>query len=399
MPRRLPDPVPPAQNELAASYIARLATLHGIDVNTLWTNATVRESSGGVRRQVVPEYLAALTGRTTHELAGALPELRGEPFGLDCYRHLPQTSCHRCDAKHPGGRVTRLLPHHTYVCLRHRTWIGPPDVSRPAADLTDLPAVVHAQRRHHRLVHRHGWESTYDAVLTGFLLCGHLWNLHPDPTDPGAVWNTWTTRADLLIPHEDTQQEFSTSRLFACIYPEAVNVAALIASPFWREQASGNSAQRDKFFREIGTRITYRQADIDGHRDAVAHWADTDAWRDPVAPKHRHRPGRARADLPPGHGGSLRRHERSALWFGRGRQAGKTLLWNNHIRPVLIRPWTPEYRTLDEAIWHSGRTDLEILEATASQRAERAGRPASAVVLALRRSRPPTASNTERASS
>ena len=30
--RRLPDPVPPAQHEVAASYISRLAALHGLDI-------------------------------------------------------------------------------------------------------------------------------------------------------------------------------------------------------------------------------------------------------------------------------------------------------------------------------------------------------------------------------
>lgn len=33
---------------------------------------------------------------------------------------------------------------HRYVCLRHRTWIGPPDADKPAADLSELPAIVEA---------------------------------------------------------------------------------------------------------------------------------------------------------------------------------------------------------------------------------------------------------------
>lgn len=38
-----------------------------------------------------------------------------------CFRHAPQAGCHLCDARHRGGRVVRLLPDHTYVCLRHNT--------------------------------------------------------------------------------------------------------------------------------------------------------------------------------------------------------------------------------------------------------------------------------------
>ena len=33
----------------------------------------------------------------------------------------------RADGDGGGGPVIRLLPHHRYVCTRHRYWIGPPD--------------------------------------------------------------------------------------------------------------------------------------------------------------------------------------------------------------------------------------------------------------------------------
>ena len=28
--------------------------------------------------------------------------------------------------------MTHLLPHHRYVCTRHRYWVGPPDIDQPA---------------------------------------------------------------------------------------------------------------------------------------------------------------------------------------------------------------------------------------------------------------------------
>ena len=65
--------------------------------------------------------------------------------------------------------VTRLLPHHRYVCTRHRYWIGPPDVDQPATALDGIDDIVRAQRHHLRLLRRHGPGATYDAVLTGFL--------------------------------------------------------------------------------------------------------------------------------------------------------------------------------------------------------------------------------------
>ena len=71
--------------------------------------------------------------------------------------------------------MTHLLPHHRYVCTRHRYWIGPPDIDQPATDLAGLDDIVGAQRHHLRLLRRHGPAAAYDAVLTGFLFSGHLW--------------------------------------------------------------------------------------------------------------------------------------------------------------------------------------------------------------------------------
>lgn len=88
--RRLPDPVPPARHEIPVSYIRRLANLHGLDVSDLWVQVTEREKSGGMRRAVVPERLAALTGRSVHALAGAMPELRDPQPDWRMFRHTPR---------------------------------------------------------------------------------------------------------------------------------------------------------------------------------------------------------------------------------------------------------------------------------------------------------------------
>ncbi|MFF7234672.1 hypothetical protein [Streptomyces sioyaensis] len=127
--RRLPDPVSPARRQIGASYTNRLAPYQRPLVQV-----TEREKSGGMRRVVIPE-------------------LRDPQPDWAMFRHTPQTSCHRCDARHPGGQVTRLLLHHRYVCLRRRAWIDPPDLDHPAVD---LPDVVNAQRKHPRTLSRYG---------------------------------------------------------------------------------------------------------------------------------------------------------------------------------------------------------------------------------------------------
>ncbi|MFF0430590.1 hypothetical protein ACFYUJ_40310 [Streptomyces sp. NPDC004520] len=371
--RRLPDPVPPARHEIPASYISRLATLHGLDINDLWTQVTEREKSGGMRRVVVPERLAALTGRTAHALAGAMPELRSPAPDWAMFRHQPQTGCHRCDARHPGGKVTRLLPHHRYVCLRHRTWIGPPDIDHPAVDLTRLPEIVDAQRKHLRLLSRYGWSATYDAVLSALMLCAHIWSVDGRPSNAVfGTWDTWEDRIDLLIPFSRETRSYpsySTSRLFAAIYPEAVAMAPLIASPHWRQLADGTEAEQARFFAEIGNRVTYPYKPADRRGDAIAHWSLADSWRPPSRPLTTYTPGRMRGTLPGLAANRLARHEKSATWFNRTRrEQGRAMLFHGHLKSVLLRDPDPQYEKWEGTIWHSTRTDDLMREEVAKKR-------------------------------
>lgn len=370
--RTLPDPVSPARHEVPPSYVSRLATLHGLDVNGLWLQVTQPAYPGAGRRVVVPERLAALTGRSVHALAGAMPELRDRPPNWEMFRHQPQTGCHLCDARHPGGRVVRLLPHHNYVCLRHGTWIGPPDIDHPAVGLTRLPDIIDAQRRHLLLLRRYGWAATYDAVLTGLMLCAHIWSPEGRPS-PFGTWDTWDDRIDILIPFDREKQDyvgFSTSRLFAAVYPEAVALAALIASSYWRRLAGGTEAEQARFFAEVAGRVTYPYNPPDRGGDAIAHWALADSWRPPSRPLTTYTPGRVRGTLPGVAANRLARHEKSAMWFSRlRRNQGRTLLFHGHLKPVLLRDREPQYVKWEGTIWHSTRTDEHIKETAAKMRA------------------------------
>ena len=164
--RRLPIPVPPARHETVASYLARLANLHGLGPGELWHQVSSPQP-GTRRRDVIPDRLAVITGRPAEHLARALPELRHPGPDWQAWRHQPQPGCPRCDARHDGGPVTRLLPHHRYVCTRHRYWTGPPDAGQPATPLgPELASIVQAQWRHLRLLRRHGPAATYDAGVS-----------------------------------------------------------------------------------------------------------------------------------------------------------------------------------------------------------------------------------------
>ncbi len=50
---------------------------------------------------------------------------------------------------------------------------------------------------------------------------------------------------------------------------------------------------------------------------------------------------------------NLQRHERSALWFELYRRGGRVILHHGHIRPVLIRDWSPDMDGIGTTIWAS----------------------------------------------
>ncbi|MET9847382.1 hypothetical protein [Streptomyces ossamyceticus] len=339
---RLPDPVPPAQHEIAASYIGRLARLHGLDINTLWRCVTEREASGGMRRVVVPERLAAITGRTVHSLTGALPELRTPQPDWAMFRHQPQPGCHHCNAKHPGGEVTKILPHHRYVCTRHRLWLCPSDADGHTTTLDALPEIVQAQRRHLRILQRHGWAITYDAVLTAILICGQLWSLPEN--ENGGAWHDWVRRANVLIPPGSAGSTFSVARLCAAVYPEAVALAPLFASPYWRQQAQKTTWNRRLFNAEIARRLRHLNYDGKGHdNDPISHWANMNAKRPPLAPirVHNQKYPLQKPALSPA---TQRAQQRRAHAFNPSHRAGEALVAHRHLATVFRRAWHP-FRT------------------------------------------------------
>ena len=339
LPSRLPDPVPPARHEIAASYISRLATLHGLGISTLWTQTTTREPSGRMRRIVVPERLAALTGRTVHELAGALPELRDPQPDWAMFRHQPQPGCRYCDAKHPGGEVTRILPHHRYVCTRHQIWICPSDADGHTTRLDALPEIVQAQRRHLRILRRHGWAITYDAVLTAMLICGQLWSL-PE-SENGEARHDWVRRANILIPPGTAEATFSVARLCAAVYPEAVALAPLFASPYWRQQAQVTTWNRRLFNAEIAHRLrhpSYNRKDHDN--DPISHWANMIAKRPPLAPIRVH-DQEHHLQKPALRTGTRLAQQRQARAFDPSHRAGEPLVTHRHLATVFRRAWHP----------------------------------------------------------
>jgi TniQ len=67
---RLPIAVAPAQQETVASYLTRLANLHGLPLRELWEPISAPRP-GSRRRDVLADRLAAVTGHRREHLVRA----------------------------------------------------------------------------------------------------------------------------------------------------------------------------------------------------------------------------------------------------------------------------------------------------------------------------------------
>ena len=167
---RLPIPVPPARHETVASYVTRLATLHGLRLRRAVGTGQHPRSPGTHRRHRRRSTGSPRSPAAPHpQLARALPELRDPAPDWLAFRHAPATRLPPLHARHRGGRSCCDCCRTTATSAPATGyWIGPPDVATPPRP-TRPPCPRSSQRStaHLRLLHRHGPAATYDAVLTG----------------------------------------------------------------------------------------------------------------------------------------------------------------------------------------------------------------------------------------
>jgi hypothetical protein len=279
--RRLPIPLAPASHETLASWLHRLATVHGLSRAELRQYLRVGPRLGdadevrGLVRQI-----AAVTGRPAEALAWALPELRTPALDWRALRHLAQRACPQCTARHDGGPVRRLFAHHDYLCTRHGYWIGPPDPTRddpPPRLAVRLPELFAAQHRLARTARRHGWSATFDATAAATKICIDLRFSaigHP-------LWTRWDHRLDLLMPGG-----YRRSVFMAVIFPEVVAFAAVLAATAWRSLAAhGDPTDDDRLVRAaqhaLGCVDPPRRHDLN---DVLIGWMTTRATSTPLQP-------------------------------------------------------------------------------------------------------------------
>jgi hypothetical protein len=174
--RRLPVLIPPVKNETLDSYIARLASANHLAVEDLDESLAVANYTGSSRYQPVNRRkfidlarLSFLTGYGGDRLLEALPEV-GRTLAP---RQPVRYACPRCVSRHFGMKLKVYMPEHKHVCVKHNIWfgsLGPADDAYPdppgPVNVSQLPIIRAAQRRHNRLVRRHGREATGHAAST-----------------------------------------------------------------------------------------------------------------------------------------------------------------------------------------------------------------------------------------
>ncbi len=118
------------------------------------------------------------------------------------------------------------------------------------------------------------------------MVCGHLWQT-PASIGPAThlAYLVWEERSHQLIPDGLEQTHFSASRIFASVYPEAVSLATLFASPTWRRRAaSSDLSDLRRFTTEIAQRIGTPLYQPRPTGDAIAKWMAIDSSRPPSQP-------------------------------------------------------------------------------------------------------------------
>ncbi len=193
------------------SYLERLGATNGIRAERVLAQSSWLES-----RQDSIKRLAIVSGQSRETLLHAIPQLGQEPgpFLTDHPDFSVNAPCRLCVARRTGSyshfsRVSVWSSRfHDQVCLRHKIWTGrSAENYMQQVDVTDLPDVLQAQRRHYRLLRKHG-----HVVLSAcFEHCSDLWDAVVRrgyrPATAAAVSASWAS----AIPKSGTPAATSPS--------------------------------------------------------------------------------------------------------------------------------------------------------------------------------------------
>lgn len=250
--------VTPVSGELTASWYRRLARAYGLPpqdlLRAVLTGPLPARITGtpGTGTELFlsaagRESLSTFSGIPRPRLAELLPQFdhpRPRQADDDAAAHAAWyapcrnwvTGCTGCTARAQTGLqpvliYTRQAGH---ICPRHRRWLLA-DPRQPAAvDLTTLPEIIHAHRRHTALVETHPHP---DAIV------GHaaavVWSWQAQGWAKETVWAR-RTQALTEALHCDTEVVAAHPLI---TYPETVEVARLVGSTAWQHRLRKTAAE------------------------------------------------------------------------------------------------------------------------------------------------------------
>lgn len=232
--RRQPRRVAPFPNEYLSCYLRRLGEANGLPNNEFGIRVT---------KAAIParEAVEALTGLPERTLVFALPELR-TPDDVTTYPALrgspaavgASTCCPFCAGRRGLARPVQVWATHEQVlCRRHRVWTGGPVLTSsdrwPRIDISALPDVLRAHRRHQRLIPRFGREPVRHAFEDASYLV-HEWDIRlPRPLP--------TVRARLAALEPDPGRWYRSAAICRIAeYPVVVALTTFLADDAWRSR-------------------------------------------------------------------------------------------------------------------------------------------------------------------
>jgi hypothetical protein len=235
--RPLPRTVIPLPGEYHLNYVRRLAEANHLELPELTgalddTGAIIVHGTLDWKRHQQQRLAAAASQPLARITRLWWPDpgiyLR-DPEG---FHQMLRPACRRCTARRGiAGPVACHLPPHLTICRRHRLWIGPSARSHGGQlDVSHLPAIFRAQRRHLTQLHHHRWwdvqaaisdaaHAIHSALRIGAWTLPQRQRLHQ--LDPG----TWPQTAP--EPGPGWQYDLSGNPVIQiAIYPDIIRLAA-----------------------------------------------------------------------------------------------------------------------------------------------------------------------------
>lgn len=266
--RPLPRRITPLPNEVLATFLVNLSRCNGLPDTA--AKQVIAETSCGPLAAI-----AHLTGLGASALTAALPELRQTSPAQAAKRSQPGSlgfdgttvACTSCTRRRGDGHPTRVWTHHhDTICWPHTRWVGSPIMhSDQQFNASHHPNILAANRQHHRLVRRYHSRGA-DAFCRAISLIDRWHRSHGLPAVHALQHKLRSAHSQLHTPASLTSAD-----LQAALYPPAVRLAYLIATPDWLAHATHNLPSWNTAADHIARHITGGYRPIGMNLDVFEH--------------------------------------------------------------------------------------------------------------------------------